>query len=245
MEAKGERYEGAPGHKGSALGAKGAKQYKDYDADDKETVSDAPAALAKTEPPGGIGVAATPEAKRVGFGFAINWMNMRDAYSGRILWEQKQGWADMYEREILARVPWSILSCRAVSREVNFSSEQKMEHFRLEQRPPPRPALRGLELPVRLRHARLHELVAAGHRGADEMMPAEVLNGNVVIETSFFDGDMLIAKCRVRIFYDARARRAAAAAGPALGFKVPGALGPRGARSRILGMGPFGPRSQS
>ena len=35
------------------------------------------------------------------------------------------------------------------------------------------------------------------------MMPAEVLNGNVVIETSFFDGDMLIAKCRVRIFYDA------------------------------------------
>ena len=38
---------------------------------------------------------------------------------------------------------------------------------------------------------------------ADEMMPAEVLNGNVVIETSFFDGDMLISKCRVRIFYDA------------------------------------------
>ena len=57
-------------------------------------------------------------------------MNMRDAYSGRILWEQKQGWADMYEREILARVPRSILSCRAVSREVNFSSEQKMERRR-------------------------------------------------------------------------------------------------------------------
>ena len=37
----------------------------------------------------------------------------------------------------------------------------------------------------------------------EDMMPAEVLNGNVVIETSFFDGDMLISKCRVRIFYDA------------------------------------------
>lgn len=204
MEAKGERYEGAPGHKGSALGAKGAKQYKDYDADDKETVSDAPAALAKTEPPGGIGVAATPEAKRVGFGFAINWMNMRDAYSGRILWEQKQGWADMYEREILARVPRSILSCRAVSREVNFSSEQKMEHFRLEQRvllhDQPFEAWNfqfGFVMPGSTNS--WQQVIEA----ADEMMPAEVLNGNVVIETSFFDGDMLIAKCRVRIFYDA------------------------------------------
>ena len=37
---------------------------------------------------------------------------------------------------------------------------------------------------------------------ADEMMPAEVLDGNVVIETSFFDGDAIISKCRVRIFYD-------------------------------------------
>ena len=204
MEAKGERYEGAPGHKGSALGAKGAKQYKDYDADDKETVSDAPAALVKTEPPGGIGVAATPEAKRVGFGFAINWMNMRDAYSGRILWEQKQGWADMYEREILARVPRSILSCRAVSREVNFSSEQKMEHFRLEQRvllhDQPFEAWNfqfGFVMPGSTNS--WQQVIEA----ADEMMPAEVLNGNVVIETSFFDGDMLIAKCRVRIFYDA------------------------------------------
>ncbi|KAH8091973.1 3',5'-cyclic-nucleotide phosphodiesterase [Aureococcus anophagefferens] len=78
---------------------------------------------------------------------------------------------------------------------------------------------------------------------ADEMMPAEVLNGNVVIETSFFDGDMLIAKCRVRIFYDAGARaRGGRAAGPALGFKVPGPSGHAG-RCRILGMGPFGPRA--
>ena len=34
---------------------------------------------------GGIGVA--PEARRVGNGFRINWMNMRDAATGKILWE--------------------------------------------------------------------------------------------------------------------------------------------------------------
>ena len=38
---------------------------------------------------------------------------------------------------------------------------------------------------------------------ADEMLPVEVLDGNVVIETSFFDGQQLISQCRVRIFYDA------------------------------------------
>ena len=207
MEAKGERYE-ASGSKGARSGAKGSKAAKEYEADEKEfqqlSLDPASVSQAKVEPVGGIGVAATPEAKRVGFGFMINWMNMRDAYTGRILWEQKQGWADMYEREILARVPRSILSCRAISREVNFSSEQKMEHFRLEQR-------------VLLHDQPFEEwkfqfgFVMPGStnswqqviEAAEEMMPAEVLNGNVVIETSFFDGDMLIAKCRVRIFYDA------------------------------------------
>ena len=96
------------------------------------------------------------------------------------------------------------LSCRAVSREVNFSSEQKMEHFRLEQRvllhDQPFEEWKfqfGFVMPASTNS--WQQVIEA----ADEMMPAEVLNGNVVIETSFFDGDMLIAKCRVRIFYDA------------------------------------------
>lgn len=33
------------------------------------------------------------------------------------------------------------------------------------------------------------------------MMPASVLNGNVVVETKFFDGDAHITTSRVRIFY--------------------------------------------
>ena len=33
-----------------------------------------------------------------------------------------------------ARVPKKILKCRAVSREINFSSREQLENFRLEQR---------------------------------------------------------------------------------------------------------------
>ena len=30
----------------------------------------------------------------------------------------------------------------------------------------------------------------------------ELLNGNVVIETSFYDGELLISKCLVRVWYE-------------------------------------------
>ena len=81
-----------------------------------------------------------------------NWMNLRDVDTGKILW---QGNEDMYvviivtkrtetdiklffrsipDVEHIARVPKKILKCRAVSREINFSSVEKMEKFRLEQK---------------------------------------------------------------------------------------------------------------
>uniref|UniRef100_A0A8C3GE42 Phosphodiesterase 6D n=1 Tax=Cairina moschata TaxID=8855 RepID=A0A8C3GE42_CAIMO len=62
-----------------------------------------------------------------------NWMNLRDAETGKILW---QGTEDLsvpgVEHE--ARVPKKILKCKAVSRELNFSSAEQMEKFRLEQK---------------------------------------------------------------------------------------------------------------
>jgi retinal rod rhodopsin-sensitive cGMP 3',5'-cyclic phosphodiesterase subunit delta len=38
------------------------------------------------------------------------------------------------DQEHEARVPKKILKCRAVSREINFSSKEQMEKFRLQQR---------------------------------------------------------------------------------------------------------------
>ena len=34
-----------------------------------------------------------------------------------------------------------------------------------------------------------------------QMMPARVLNGNVVIETKFFNGEMEVSMSRVRLYY--------------------------------------------
>ena len=151
-----------------------------------------------------IGIASTAAAKQVGSGFKLNWMNMRDAYTGELLWEQKTGWENMYMEEMVAHIPSTILKCRAVSREVNFSSKHKFENFRLEQR-------------ILLHEHPFEEWVFTFGfvmpsstntwqqviEAASEMVPADILNGNVVIETSFFDGDDLIARCRVRVFYDA------------------------------------------
>ncbi|VDM83941.1 unnamed protein product [Strongylus vulgaris] len=66
-------------------------------------------------------------------GFKLNWMNLRDAESGKVLWQSTEDMADpncVHE----AHVPKSILKCRTVSREINFTSAQKIDKFRLEQR---------------------------------------------------------------------------------------------------------------
>ena len=70
-----------------------------------------------------------PRAEEILKGFKVNWMNLRDADSGKILW---QGHDDLSspEGEHEARVPKKILKCRAVSREINFSSVEPMEKFR-------------------------------------------------------------------------------------------------------------------
>jgi retinal rod rhodopsin-sensitive cGMP 3',5'-cyclic phosphodiesterase subunit delta len=60
-------------------------------------------------------------------------MNLRDAESGKILWQSNDD-LSVPGLEHTARVPRQILKCRCVSREINFSSVEEMEKFRLEQR---------------------------------------------------------------------------------------------------------------
>ncbi|CAF4027889.1 unnamed protein product [Rotaria magnacalcarata] len=114
-------------------------------------------------------------------GFKLHWMNLRDADSGRVLWQSSENLSTPgVEHE--ARVPKRILKCRAVSREINFSSQQEMQQFRLEQRV----FFRGT-------------IIEAAPES--QMIPANLLNGNVVIETKFFDGDLEVSTSRVRLLY--------------------------------------------
>uniref|UniRef100_A0A8C6GCS5 Retinal rod rhodopsin-sensitive cGMP 3',5'-cyclic phosphodiesterase subunit delta n=1 Tax=Mus spicilegus TaxID=10103 RepID=A0A8C6GCS5_MUSSI len=144
-------------------------------------------------------------------GFKLNWMNLRDAETGKILW---QGTEDLsvpgVEHE--ARVPKKILKCKAVSRELNFSSAEQMEKFRLEQKvyfKGQSPAHWLFLLPsewffefgfvIPNSTNTWQSLIEAAPES--QMMPASVLTGNVIIETKFFDDDLLVSTSKVRLFY--------------------------------------------
>jgi len=112
--------------------------------------------------------------------------------------------AEMFSREISEEIPRDILQCRAVSREIVFSSVVSMNNFRLEQR-------------VYFQGVCIEEwrftfgYVMAGSRNSwqqtidaappADMLPAAVLSGNIVFETSFYDDKEFLCKNSIRIFY--------------------------------------------
>merc|ERR1712013_684784 len=136
-------------------------------------------------------------------GFRVNWMNLRDADTGKILWQGNED-LSVPEAEHEARVPKKILKCRAVSREINFSSIEPMEKFRLEQKVLFKGRCLeewnfdfGFVIPNSTNT--WQSLIEAAPES--QMTPAKVLNGNVVIETQFFDGDLLVSTSKVRLYY--------------------------------------------
>ncbi|KAF0309580.1 Retinal rod rhodopsin-sensitive cGMP 3',5'-cyclic phosphodiesterase subunit delta [Amphibalanus amphitrite] len=136
-------------------------------------------------------------------GFQVNWMNLRDADDGKILWQGNED-LSLPDVEHEARVPKTILKCRAISREINFTSAESMERFRLEQRV----LFKGRCLEewsfdfgyvIPNSTNTWQSVIEAAPES--QMMPANVLNGNVIIETQFFDDDLLVSTSQVRLFY--------------------------------------------
>jgi len=143
---------------------------------------------------------AADRVKRIVAGFKINAMNIRDAGNGRVMWEQQE-WPTMKE-DFEVQLPKSILSLKAVSREMNFSSAEQMRNFRLVQTI----SLHGK--PVEVWQFDFGFVIPGSTNSwqcaieaADQLIPAEVLSGNLVIETSFYDGDLLVSKSRLKVFY--------------------------------------------
>uniref|UniRef100_A0A7S0SJZ0 GMP phosphodiesterase delta subunit domain-containing protein n=1 Tax=Mantoniella antarctica TaxID=81844 RepID=A0A7S0SJZ0_9CHLO len=137
-------------------------------------------------------------------GFSINAMNMRDAENGTIMWEKNSWPVNWREEEVEAHIPKGILQCKSVSREMNFSSLEAIQDFRLEQR-------------IYLGDTCIEEwnfefgFVIPGSTNSwqttveaaaeADMMDPEQISGMLHIETSFLDGGNLINKSVVRIFY--------------------------------------------
>lgn len=140
--------------------------------------------------------------RRIREGFKINWMNMRDASTGEVLWEQ--GDWDTEQEMTEAEIPAAILRCKQVSREINFSSSEMMNSLRLVQtvlfngNPLEEWNFRfGFVIPNSTNT--WQQTIEAADE--EEMIPAELLSGNVVIDTAFYDGEVHVMSQKVRIWY--------------------------------------------
>ncbi|XP_003385303.1 PREDICTED: retinal rod rhodopsin-sensitive cGMP 3',5'-cyclic phosphodiesterase subunit delta-like [Amphimedon queenslandica] len=136
-------------------------------------------------------------------GFKLNWMNLRDAENGKIMWQSYDN-LSVPGVEHEARVPKKILKCSQVSREINFSSEQELTNLRLQQNIYFKDKLIeewsfefGFVIPSSTNT--WQSIIEAAPES--QMIPASLLSGNVVIETEFFDGNLLISTSRVRLHY--------------------------------------------
>ncbi|XP_060532962.1 retinal rod rhodopsin-sensitive cGMP 3',5'-cyclic phosphodiesterase subunit delta [Cylas formicarius] len=145
----------------------------------------------------------TKKAEEILKSFQINWICLRDADGGKVFWQGKED-ISLPGVEHEARVPKNILKCRAVSREFSFSSKKQIENFRLEQKVLFKGRCLeewdfefGFVMPESTNT--WQSIMEAAPES--QMMPASVLNGNVVVETKFFDEDLLICTSRVRLFY--------------------------------------------
>ncbi|KAL4466062.1 hypothetical protein ABPG74_004299 [Tetrahymena malaccensis] len=136
-------------------------------------------------------------------GFQINELTMGDAETGNKLWVcQDSQQLINSEQEIQANIPKQLLQCKSVSRDINFSSAhaikklilkqifnlngQPIEYFSFDF---------GFVIPGSTNN--WQQIIQA----SEQMIPAEILSGNLVVETKFYDEDNLICSISVRIFY--------------------------------------------
>jgi len=137
--------------------------------------------------------------------FQIKSIQMSDAESKEVLWQSEfaSNSNSDWEKEIEIRLPRKILSCSAVAREIEFSSQEEIQELRLLQK-------------VRLNDHLIEEwnftfgfVIPSSTNtwqniivSAPDIMDASILSGNVTIETSFYDRDIIVAQSLWNIFYD-------------------------------------------
>eukprot|EP01022_Parablepharisma_sp_SALTPOND_P033142 TRINITY_DN88213_c1_g1_i1.p1 TRINITY_DN88213_c1_g1~~TRINITY_DN88213_c1_g1_i1.p1 ORF type:complete len:483 (+),score=50.69 TRINITY_DN88213_c1_g1_i1:1495-2943(+) len=149
-----------------------------------------------------LGIADDEVAKKIMEGFTINWMSMKDATTGTVHWR-----CDTWDNNVLEKtetLPKALLKCKAVAREINFTSKEEVRDFQLVQRVWLGDQIIedwwfkfGFVIPNSTNTWEQTIEAAA----PEEMLPIEVINGNVVIETLFLAKGKVIYRSKVRILY--------------------------------------------
>ena len=128
---------------------------------------------------------------------------MKDADDRKTVFWEARDWNLASQEENRVDLPAALLKCRAVSREIVFYSKNKIEDFRI--------------LQVMKMHGNVIErlefkfgFVIPGSTNSwdqvidadqENMIPAAVLSGNLLVETLFMSGQTTLAKTEYRIFY--------------------------------------------
>lgn len=135
----------------------------------------------------------------------VNWLALRDAATGRLLWATDVDLAcGDPELRVVAKVPKEILHMDAIHRELNFSTAESLDDFRLEQRV----LFKGRCLEEWHFHLGSVEPTSSQtwtsvfHSTPEcQLMPFETLNGHLFLCTCFLDGADLLAVSTIEILY--------------------------------------------
>ena len=126
-----------------------------------------------------------------------------DASNGEVLW-QCDDWS-INEGEVKdVKFPRRLLECSEVSREIVFSSREEIKDFQLLQRI----KFHGQE--IEQLYFRFGFVIPGSTNSWDQtiqadtehIMPADLLSGNLVVETLFLSGDTVVHRSFYRIFYE-------------------------------------------
>lgn len=129
-----------------------------------------------------------------------NWIKLTSD-DGKIIWQEGK---DFSQGNHEAHVPTSILDVRAIDREINFSTVEELKNFRIVQMA----KFKGKLLeqwafsmgPVKALTTNSW-ISTIESTPESQMMPAKVLNGNVTIETVFYDNEEEFSTSSVKLFY--------------------------------------------
>lgn len=134
--------------------------------------------------------------------FKINSIRMKDGKDGKVLWETKK--YSLQDINTTEEIPKDILNCKEVIREINFSSKSMINDLELVQNF----YLNGELIETNrfyfgfvIPHSTNNWEQVIEAKAPEEMIPVEILSGNLLVEVLFLAKGEVIARSCSRIYY--------------------------------------------
>lgn len=136
-------------------------------------------------------------------GFQINWITVRDVDTGEILWHGNEDYSNSNKVQEV-KFPKRILKCRAVSREIHFSSIESWERLNVVHTVFYKGVVMDeLHFNFGLVVSNSNNIQQSIIEAAPEvkMICPDIISGNVEILTNFYNNSTLITSSKIKLFY--------------------------------------------